>query len=135
MVVVRRVTWPMASRAGQVPWRAWGPAAKCQVPPAAWASAPASSTSGRRVLDGTAKPTAARTRGARMTKSIASVLERRELLGVERGELAVDVEHHDAHHEHRCEEVEEHARPHHDRHELGEEQAEHIDAVLEHEEP
>src|SRR5512138_1502055 len=135
MVVVSSVTLPMASSASQVPCRASGAAPNSQATPAACTSAPASSTSGLLALDGVASATAANAKGATMTKSIASVLQRRELLGVERGELAVDVEHHDAHDEHRGEEIEEHARLHHRRHEVGDEEAEHVDAVLEDEEP
>src|SRR5512138_321778 len=78
---------------------------------------------------------AASARGAKTTKSICgSVPERGELLRVERGELAVDVEDHDPHHEHGGEEVEEDARLHHGRHEVGEEEPEHEHAVLEDEE-
>src|SRR6266542_3523546 len=100
MVVVRRVIFARGSKASQAAGAAGDGETNSATTPPACRSAPARRTTGRRRFDGTARATAASARGARMTKSImdiASIPQRRELLGVERGELAVDVEHHDAH--------------------------------------
>src|SRR5215208_6348298 len=89
-------SWPAASTASHPPNAGCGGATQSRSTKAACTTAPASSTRGRARAHGMAKARAARASGAATRTSTGSVLERRELLGVERAEGALDVEHHEA---------------------------------------